>query len=426
MHRIAAVTTIALVLATPAAAREGFGFTKKAVVMTRKKPPALNVGARRVKVTAETERSQDRDDAATMRRLTEEMILAGAGTLASERDRGDINVKLTIDRLESHESRETKNETKYEKIGEKEVWNDKKKKYETKDVYGNVYVSVEVKTVQADLNGVYDITDRNGKLIDSGSLTQEFSQKYEGGKESPTPASVEDDLMKRAATLVASRLVPTTDRVTVLVPKGSFESLIPLAETNVWDRYLAGVDAIPAKRDARQEAYRQYALAVAKEGLAYASDDRARTIDLLREATNHYASAMTSNPGEKIFREAYSSLLSTGAGAPLPRAQASLTAFEAWSTATGTSGIRARVAAAQSQPAAQSQTSTQSQTPALSNQTLIDMAKAGLADENLILAIDEATDVNLDTSPNALIAMAKAGVSKNVIAAAQKKAKKRP
>src|SRR5688572_21767319 len=116
MHRIAALTTIALVLAVPAEAREGFGFTKKAVVMNRRKPPALNVGARRVKVTAETERSQDRDDAATMRRLTEETILAGAGTLVSERDRaGDINVKLTIDRLESHESRETKNETKYEK-----------------------------------------------------------------------------------------------------------------------------------------------------------------------------------------------------------------------------------------------------------------------------------------------------------------------
>ena len=404
---------LGLSIVAVAEAREGFGFTKKAVVMNRKKPPALNAGARRVKLSVNTERSQDQDDAATLRRYTEELILAGAGTLAPERDRGEINIKMSIDRLESHESSQMKTETRYEKIGEKQVWNDKKKKYETKDVYGNVPVQVEITTVTGDLSGAYDITDRAGKLVDSGAISQQFNQRYEGGQQAPTPSRVEDDLMKKAATAVASRIVPTMDTVTVIVPKGSFESLIPLAETNVWDRYRAGVEAVPPARDARAEAYRQYALGLAKEGQAYASEDRDETIALLRDAVKHYETAMTSNPGEKIFREAYSSLLSSGAGAPLPRAQASLTAFEAWG-ATGTAAPKKSTSTVASSKPAPS---------ALSNATLIEMSKAGLAEENLILAIDEAQEVDFDTSPNALISLSKAGVSKNVIAHMQKKKK---
>ena len=52
------------------------------------------------------------------------------------------------------------------------------------------------------------------------------------------------------------------------------------------------------------------------------------------------------------------------------------------------------------------------------------MSKAGLTEENLILAIDEAHDAEFDTTPTALIALSKAGVSKNVIAHMQKKKKR--
>jgi hypothetical protein len=52
------------------------------------------------------------------------------------------------------------------------------------------------------------------------------------------------------------------------------------------------------------------------------------------------------------------------------------------------------------------------------------MSKAGLNEENLILAIDSADMTEFDTTPQALISLAKAGVSRNVIARMQKK--KRP
>lgn len=391
-----------------AEAREGFGFTKKAVVMNRTNPPALNVGARRVRVEGTSDRSKESEDAATLRRLTEEMILSGAGTLASDKN-AEVTIVLAVDRLNAHESWETRQTYERQKTGEKQVWDDKKKKYKTEDVYTDVQVTKNVKVVDATLEGMFDIEDKSGKVIDSNTLSERFREKYDDGANAPTPTSIEDKLMKQAAKKIASRIVPTVDTVSVLVPKGSFESLIPLAEMNAWDRYLAGVEAVKAKSDPRQEAYRQYALGVAKEGLAYATDDRGRSVELLNEAVNHYETAVRGNPGEKIFSQAYSSLLSAGAGAPLPRATKSLAAYQAWGTSSGGSKKSTATVAAKS---------------VLTNQRLIEMAKAGLTDENLILAIDAADASEFDTTPDGLIALAKGGVSRSVIAHMQKKGKK--
>lgn len=154
------------------------------------------------------------------------------------------------------------------------------------------------------------------------------------------------------------------------------------------------------------------ALGVAKEGLAYTTDDPRRAASLLREAVDHYQRAIQNNPGEKIFSEEYNSILSSRIGAPLARANASLAAYEGWTAGKHTGGSMTSVAS-------------KSNSGAMNNQTLLSMAKAGLTEENLILAIDDADEVAFDTSPNALIALANGGVSKNVIAHMQKRAKKR-
>lgn len=400
-----------LCVSSDIAAREGFGFTKKAVQMNRTNPPLLTVGARRVKITSTSDRDGIRDDAATLKRYAEEFILTGGGTMATEKDKGDLRISVALDRLDSHESWETEQKSRTEKTGTKQEWNEKKKKYETKDVYGTVYYTVQVKVIDANLAGTWDLADRSGKILDSGSLSETFREKYSEGKGSPAPSAVEDDLLERAAKKIASRIVPTQDSVTLLVPKGSFEDLIPLAEMNAWDRYLAGVEAVKPLRDPRQEAYRQYALGVAKEGLAHANaiEDTTRAMQLLNEAMVHYETAVKSNPREALFSKAYSSLFSMGnTTASLPRVSASIAAFEKWKGPARPTVSRSggRAAAPRS---------------VMTNETLVEMAKAGLTDENLMLAIDAASDVEFDTSPNALIALAKGGVSRNVIAHMQKK-----
>ena len=158
-------------------------------------------------------------------------------------------------------------------------------------------------------------------------------------------------------------------------------------------------------RDAGSEAYRQYALAVAKEGLAYATADVPRARQLIRESAEHYRAAIRSNPEEKLFSEEHNSIFSS-AGAPLPRAESSLHAYEGWiPAATKPSPAPAKVARGKR----------------LRNQSVIDMKKAGLSDANIKLAIDSADSVSFDTSAEGLIALSKAGVSNDVILYMQKK-----
>ena len=128
------------------------------------------------------------------------------------------------------------------------------------------------------------------------------------------------------------------------------------------------------------------------------------------------------NPDEELFRKGYTSLLSTSnIGSPLTRMSDSVTRYDAWS-ATGTATRVASTQPVAATPASPSKPS--SSASGMRNQTVIDLAKAGLSDENVIMAIDAAAQTQFDVSPEGLIALSKGGVSKGVIAHMQKKSKK--
>lgn len=398
-----------LCFALPLAAREGFGFKKKAVDITRTIPPATNVGARRVKVEVSSDRRDAEDDARTLERYVTEAILAGDGTLA-EAGKPEVTLIVTLDRLESHETWDTDTEYERRQTGTKQKWNEKKQKYETEPVYSSVAVQKQYKVIEASLLGSFEIADRSDRDVASSAIDESFRKKYGDYETAPSPTSVEDDLLRAAARKIASHLVPTTDRVGVLLPRASFEPMIPFAESGDWDRYLKAVEAVPARRSPKDEAYRQFALAVAKEALAYQTKSRDDALGLLREALSHYELAIETNPSEELFRKGYTSLLSmSDIGPPASRAAASVNLYANWtSEMPSPAPAPARAAAA---PAA----------AGMRNQTVIDLVKAGVADENIVLAIKSASATQFDTSPDGLKALSKAGVSKTVIAAMQKK-----
>lgn len=392
-------------------AREGFGFKKKAVAMTRTIPPLTNAGARRVDLVVSAERGADEDDARTLSRYIGELILSGAGTLA-DGGKPEVIIEVNVDRLESHETFETYTDYERRQTGTKQEWSESKKKWESKPVYTSVAVQKQRKVLDAMLSGAFDISAKKKDVV-SGQLSETFRDTYGDYDSAPSPTRLEDDLLKRAAKKIAAQIVPTQERVSILVPRASFEPLIPLAESGEWERYRAAVEAMPANRNQKDEAFRQYALAIAKEGLAY-TKERAEALDLLRAAQSHYQTATALHPGEELFRSGYTSLLAAdNIGPPITRATESVARFESWS---GTGGTAVRVASATPvagpKPAASS---------GMKNQTVIDLARAGLSDENIILAINGAAQTQFDVTPEGLITLSKAGVSKGVIAHMQKK-----
>lgn len=318
-----------LVITATAAAREGFGFTKRAVQMTRTRPPAASVAGARIRVEAISTRCEESDEAESLRALTSSAITAGDSGMA-ESGRPDLVVHLTLERLGVAESWETKTDHEYQQTGTKDEWNVAKSRYEKKAVYGNVPVTKHFKIVQGTVAGTYAIVDAKGGVLESGAIDQDSKRRYEGGEKASTREMVINDLLRAAAQTVARRIVPARDRVVVVLPKGSFESFIPLAEAGKWDEYLAVVLAVPELRGRDQEAYRQYALAVAKEGVAYGMDDRVKAAKLLGEALAHFHNALEYNPDESLFREPHVSLFGAEAGSPLLRLEASVRAYEAW------------------------------------------------------------------------------------------------
>ena len=421
MNRKFIALLIAAAVAVPALAREGFGFSKKAVSLTRTIPPATNAGARRVKINVTSDRGDAVDDAKTLNRYIGEAILGGAGTLADS-GKPEVTVDVTLDRVDSHETYDTETEYVRQQTGTKRKWNEKKQKYEDEPIYSSVPVQKSYKVVTASVSGAFDIAARNTDVA-SGTIDQQFREKYSDGESSRAPSEIEDDLLRKASTAIVAYLVPTQETVSVLLPRSTFEKFIPLAESGAWDRYLAAVEGVPPNKNPKDEAYRQYALAVAKEALAYQNDDRKEALQLLQAAKSHLDLAISSNGTEELFRKGYVSLLSSGnIGVPTSRMNDSLARYEKW-----TSGGTVKVASRDPEPEFESEPEPEpeSRSEGMRNSTVIELAKAGLSDENIKLAIDGADRTAFDVSPNGLIALAKGGVSKGVIAHMQKKSKKK-
>ncbi|MGZ4779668.1 MAG: hypothetical protein ACXV5L_10750 [Thermoanaerobaculia bacterium] len=412
-RQVVLALTLTAIFAARAQATEGFGLlTKTAVDMTRTTAPGINISGTGIEVTGTSDRSVDADAAKVLRRYTEESILAGDKRLSASAN-PDVTVRLLLGPSYADSSWAQETDIEYQKTGTKEEWNEKKQKYETKDVYENVEVTKNIETVQGTVQGTYRITDRSGRDLDSGSFHQTFSNDSQDGTGAPAKDEVEDALLHTAAGVVAARLVPTHDRVNVIVPRGSFEALIPLAEKGDWNAYLAGVEAVKENKKPDQEAYRQYALGVAKEALAYVTEDVARATELLRQSVDHYKKAIADNPGEKIFSEDHKSLLFTSVPAPVPRAEKSLAAYQTWASRP------AQVAAVAEAPASKS-----TKTGTMRNKTVIQMAKAGLSDAMIESAIDSGVATRFNVTPEGLDNLTKGGVSPAVIAYMQRKTKK--
>jgi hypothetical protein len=392
--RVVLAALMFLAVALPGWSREGFGsFSKKVIVIERTQPPALNVPGARVHVFVDADRTRLTAKAETLRQYTEAALLAGNKNLEAA-PQGDLNIALTLDRLDADQRNESHTEYESEKTKDKNG----------KTTYVSVPKTKDTTHSTGDIAGNYKITDARGRVFDSGDIDRHWEYDYD--YRPLENEKVQDLLLKGAADKIAARIVPTRVKTKVLLPKGTFEQFIPLAESGAWDRYLQSVESVPPLRDRASDAYREFALGIANEMVGYAASDPKSGLESLRKAAEHYRTAVANNPEEKLFSEKYTGFLSA-ASSPIDRVEASVKAYEAW-------------AGGPTPPKAAAVASTRG-SKTLRNQHVIDMANAGLSDENIVLAIDSADALDFDMTPEGLVALSKAGVSRSVIAHMQKK-----
>ena len=151
------------------------------------------------------------------------------------------------------------------------------------------------------------------------------------------------------------------------------------------------------------------------------------TLHYLQQASAYYNLALQANPGEKYFSQPYSrkgfnfgKLLRPGAGgrytstesypAPLARVQEALVDYQRIKEFHP-----AVEAESKSVPVGGTGAIDNKGRNALSNRDVIEMVKAGLAEDVIITSIDSAEDPDFDVSPRGLIELGKAKVNKVIM-----------
>ena len=339
---------------------------------------------------------------------------------------GDVVVSATL--TEWNESR--RNSTKYvserRQIGTREV-TDKNGKKRTEPVYeyGRNKPSV---VISANAGLRVEVRRRVGGTAVADETARHTIQEEHLTEAGPTRDAVEDMLIDNVVKKGAGRISPGRSRVRVLLARSDeVDRLNSLAQNRRWQEWLTALEALAPHRDRKRDAYRLHNLAVAQESIAYESttiDDWDARLGL---AAKLVTQAAAQNSGDKYVAESagriaksvlsYRQLadLYSKSGATLgpsrPAANPPVPPVPAPTAGTTTSSTGARVSGTAPSP------TTATASVAMSNHDVIELRAAGLDDDNLIAAIQEAKTMTFDLSPEGLKALLAAKVSNRVITA---------
>lgn len=332
MHRVRlslvfAATFLAVQLPHQLLAREGFGFSKKAAKLNRMVPPEVYLAPGTIEVRVA--RKGSGEGSSRFRDLVEARLIGSNGQLEVDFSDTDYIVEVALDDSSFQESWESKPGKEHKQTGTKQEWNAKKGRYETRAVYGDVTVYKNFKRVRGSVTARFTAIERQrNESIYSGAVETGYDATFENGGSAPARSSIEEHLLETAAEQVAAKLVGSIEPVAALLPRGSFDAYSTFAEEGAWEQYFEAVESVAEKSRPGEEAYRQYALGLANEAMAYQQNDPAKALEYLRTAESCYQRATLLRPEEKFFTEPYASAWTTGKqSSPIERVAAGIRTY---------------------------------------------------------------------------------------------------
>jgi hypothetical protein len=396
-----------LLAGIPAAeAKEGFGMwiAKKVSSVVRVSPPAVPLMGTRIQVKVSNSGAGDSGLSERLERQLESELISRDNRLAVEASHPDTLIEASILQNDRNERWEDRQETEVVQVG---------KDGKGKPVFENRRVTVRYKVVTHAFALSYKVSDRNkGLSLDADSLHFDFKKDFRDGKDAPEIFTLEGDALTRSVEAISRRITPTREKIGVLIPKGSLEDLANLALVGQWNLYLEALERRSPGSTPVDDSYRQYALGVAYEALGYAADEPAETLKYLEQASTYYNKALEFNPGEKYFTQSYDSVLSSKkAAAPLERVQTALANYRKIKDFKDQYATMQAVAR-QEETAGSKGVGGKAE---MTNAAVIKMARAGLPNEVILTAIDNAEGPEFDASPRGLIALSEAQVDKKII-----------
>ncbi len=316
MSRFVASALVLAVACLPTAALAKFGISKTKITLQRTRPPDLQLVGETVAIEVGSDARRVSDSQLDRVRDTLEDAFRDSRSfrLIDDAKGADNRVRVTVESLEARVRESVVYEEKYVKTGERREWNDKKQKWETKDVWGYRKEPVEVTKADGRVEARVEVTNRLGaRSADAG---ESYQNEWKGDATVPSEAHSEEALerylMDRAGQRAAAAVSFSAEPLEVLLAvDGELKPGNGLAESGRFDEARAEWSRLSLKGG--KEAARLHNLGVAHEALAYRlpmNDPQHRR--LLEEADRLFQQARRLDPDEKYFAP------------PLERIQASL------------------------------------------------------------------------------------------------------
>ena len=454
--RLVATTLFVISYAGLPAFAQGFGSSKKKITLQRKLPPTAHLNGTAINVEV-TGHNIQADVAPALRDMLEAELLKDDHRLRAEDKHPDSLIVCTITEYAPPQA-QTSTHSTY-------APGSKKPQQETVTRYSGI-LKVAYTAKDAHSGRTLDSDNVTAKYDDefnqygstsggvTGTLTHTWDKLKHGKVEAdkpPTAGELRDVLLSNVVSQIASRLVNTEEPVEVLLARGKLDDADKLAEAGLWSRNLEALETMtpfPSKED---DAYRLYNVGVAYEALAYGSEDPKAAQKYLQEAAINYGKAIDDKPGEKYFMQPQNRIDTaiahykklhdqpkTVAATDTVSAPASddtaKSAKSGHSSTTGSTAGKSTTAKSTSSSsgtpaAAKSLTSPAPKKPSgppLTNDQVIQMAKAGLDEDNIIDTIKSAGSVNFDLSVDGQVKLAQNGVKGKVLTAMKAKARQSP
>jgi hypothetical protein len=240
-----------------------------------------------------------------IRQRVEDAITADDTRKLVERG-ADSVVRVDVDELDARISETVTYEYRRVKTGERQEWDEKKKKTVTKDIYSDRQEPVPVRNARGRIGARVEVETPSGpRSADaSASYEREFKGSSRVSEEASSEPQLERYLVDEAAAKAAGAVAYTIDPVEALLAvDGELKDGNRLAQGGLWKEALANwVDRKPLKGD--KEAARYHNIGVAHEALAYtlpigSPEHQAR----LEQARDAYRQALTMDKDEKYFSE---------------------------------------------------------------------------------------------------------------------------
>ena len=304
-YRSAALVLALMAAAAPAWAK--FGISKTKVTLHRSRPPEISLLGETVavEVTATSRRVTDSQLEVVRARVEDGVRGWNLFRLSDDPRRADSVVRVSVDDMDARVRETIEYEEKYVKIGEHQEWNDKKKKWETKEDWGNRTQPVPLTVATGHIGARVKVDTPLGSHTADASAS--YDEQFKGaGKvqaEARSEEALEQFLVETAGTRAAGVISFSPDPVEALLAvDGELKPGNRLAEAGLFKQALAEWSRRTFSGD--KEAARLHNVGVAHEALAYelppdASEHRSE----LEQASEHYRKALALDPGEKYFAD---------------------------------------------------------------------------------------------------------------------------